>query len=110
MRIRTLAFREEVLNFMVPPTICTSLAKVLVASTHFFSYRSVRNLIIDLLLVFTVLVNRVLPEKPQGTGIRWQVSQSTSLMNIVFETSTETNTSHQGMYVFFAIFINLIHS
>ena len=47
MRIRT--FREEaVLNFMVPPTICRSLAKVLAASTHhFFSYRSVRNFIID---------------------------------------------------------------
>lgn len=58
-----------------------------------------------LLLDFITLVNRVPPEKSQGTGIHWQVAQSTSLMNIVFEMSTAKNTSHQGMYVLFAILV-----
>ena len=57
--------------------------------------------LLNLLFDFTILVNRVPPEKSQGTGIHWQVSQSTSLMNIVFEMSTAKNTSHQGMYVLF---------
>ena len=51
-----------------------------------------------------MLVDRVPPEKPQGTGIHWQVSQSTSLMNIVFEMSTATNTSHQGIFFFCDIY------
>jgi Pectate lyase superfamily protein len=113
MRIRT-SREKAVLNSIILPTICTSLAKFLAASTHhFLSYRSVRNFIIDvrrcvnfyyllnLLLDFTTPVNRVPPGKSQGTGIYWQVSQSTSLMNIVFEMSTATNTSHQGICVFF---------
>jgi len=39
------------------------------------------------------------PEKSQGTGIHWQVAQSTSLMNIVFEMSTAPNTAHQGIWM-----------
>ncbi|KAF8800084.1 glycoside hydrolase family 55 protein [Phlegmacium glaucopus] len=54
-------------------------------------FRSVRNFIID--------VRQVPPEKPQGTGIHWQVAQSTSLINIVFEMSTAANTSHQGIFM-----------
>ena len=56
--------------------------------------------LLNLLLDFTTLVNRVPPEKSQGTGIHWQVSQSTSLMNIVFEMSSAKNTSHQGIYIY----------
>ena len=63
----------------------------------------------NLLLDFTTLVNRVPPEKSQGTGIHWQVSQSTSLMNIVFEMSSAKNTSHQGIYMrYFINFFLLI--
>jgi len=50
---------------------------------------------------YLATIDRVPPEKPQGTGIHWQVAQSTSLINIVVEMSTATNTSHQGMYIFF---------
>ncbi|KAF8992167.1 exo-beta-1,3-glucanase [Cyathus striatus] len=54
-------------------------------------FRVVRNFVID--------VTRVPPEKPQGTGIHWQVSQATSLMNIVFLMSTAANTAHQGIWM-----------
>lgn len=53
--------------------------------------RSVRNFVID--------VRRVAPERPQGTGIHWQVAQATSLMNIVFHMSTAPNTAHQGIWM-----------
>ncbi|KAF6741973.1 glucan 1,3-beta-glucosidase [Ephemerocybe angulata] len=54
-------------------------------------FRSIRNFVID--------VRRVPAEKPQGTGIHWQVSQSTSLMNIVVQMSTAANTAHQGIWM-----------
>ncbi|KAJ7718670.1 exo-beta-1,3-glucanase [Mycena metata] len=46
-------------------------------------FRSVRNFVID--------VTRVPPQLSQGTGIHWQVSQATSLINIV--------SAHQGIYM-----------
>ncbi|KAJ7445698.1 exo-beta-1,3-glucanase [Mycena galericulata] len=35
----------------------------------------------------------------QGTGIHWQVAQATSLMNIVINMSTASNTAHQGIWM-----------
>ena len=66
--------------------------------------------LLNLLLDFTTLVNRVPPEKSQGTGIHWQVSQSTSLMNIVFEMSSAKNTSHQGIYTYMRYLLTFFHS
>ncbi|TFK33476.1 exo-beta-1,3-glucanase [Crucibulum laeve] len=54
-------------------------------------FRSVRNFVID--------VRRVPAEKSQGTGLHWQVSQATSLMNIVVQMSTAGNTAHQGIWM-----------
>ncbi|KAJ3726381.1 exo-beta-1,3-glucanase [Lentinula guzmanii] len=54
-------------------------------------FRSVRNFIIDL--------TQVPATNSEGTGIHWQVSQGTSLMNIVFEMSTEADTAHQGIWM-----------
>ncbi|TFK67130.1 exo-beta-1,3-glucanase [Pluteus cervinus] len=54
-------------------------------------FRSVRNFVLD--------TRRVAPERSQGTGIHWQVSQATSLMNIVFQMSTAANTAHQGIWM-----------
>lgn len=51
-------------------------------------FRSVRNFVIDL---------RQMPASASATGIHWQVSQATSLMNIVFEMSTAAGNAHQGM-------------
>lgn len=45
-------------------------------------YRSIRNLVIDLRDI----------SAPNGTGIHWQVSQATSLYNIVVEMSDANNT------------------
>lgn len=52
------------------------------------SYRSVRNFVID--------VSRM-PPSTSATGIHWQVSQATSLMNIVFQMSTAAGNAHQGI-------------
>jgi hypothetical protein len=52
------------------------------------SYRSVRNLIIDL---------RRMNATAPAIGIHWQVSQATSLINIVVEMSQENGTQHQGI-------------
>ena len=71
------------------------------------SYRSVRNLVIDVrrycpFLFWLMVPNlklsfyRVAPDNSQGTGLHWQVSQATSLMNIVVYMSTASNTTHQG--------------
>ncbi|KAJ7872688.1 exo-beta-1,3-glucanase [Mycena leptocephala] len=49
-------------------------------------FRSVRNFVIDLTQI---------PATTSGTGIHWQVSQSTSLMNILFSMSTAPDTAHQ---------------
>jgi hypothetical protein len=51
------------------------------------SYRSVRNFVIDM---------RNAPAAGT-TGIHWQVSQSTSLVNIVFEMGQ--GTQHRGMFM-----------
>ncbi|KAJ7684640.1 exo-beta-1,3-glucanase [Mycena polygramma] len=54
-------------------------------------FRSVRNFVID--------TTRVPSALSQGTGIHWQVSQSTSLMNIVINLSTAADTAHQGIWM-----------
>lgn len=56
-------------------------------NTLLYSYRSVRNMIIDL--------RRVNATKP-AIGIHWQVSQATSLINVVVEMSQANGTQHQG--------------
>ncbi|KIJ69589.1 glycoside hydrolase family 55 protein [Hydnomerulius pinastri MD-312] len=53
-------------------------------------YRSVRNFVIDLTQT---------PSTATTTGIHWQVSQSTSLVNVVVNMSTEPNTNHQGLFM-----------
>ncbi|KAI0724043.1 exo-beta-1,3-glucanase [Cerioporus squamosus] len=53
-------------------------------------FRSVRNFVIDL---------RNTPASATSTGIHWQVSQATSLMNIVFEMSTAAGNAHQGIWM-----------
>ncbi|KAF8201630.1 exo-beta-1,3-glucanase [Pholiota molesta] len=53
-------------------------------------FRSVRNFVIDL---------RQIPPTTSGTGFHWQASQSTSLMNIVVQMSTASNTAHQGIFM-----------
>ena len=52
------------------------------------SYRSVRNLVIDL---------RQMPASAPAIGLHWQVSQATSLINVVVEMSKENGTQHQGL-------------
>lgn len=37
-----------------------------------------------------------IPATTSGTGFHWQASQSTSLMNIVVQMSTASDTAHQG--------------
>ncbi|KAJ7929215.1 exo-beta-1,3-glucanase [Mycena leptocephala] len=54
-------------------------------------FRSVRNFVID--------VTRVPATLSQGTGIHWQVAQATSLINIVINMSTASNTAHQGIWM-----------
>ncbi|KAJ6553926.1 glycoside hydrolase family 55 protein [Mycena vulgaris] len=44
----------------------------------------------------TCIPTRLRREGNTGTGIHWQVAQSTSLMNIVFNMSDDPNTAHQG--------------
>ncbi|THH16183.1 hypothetical protein EW146_g4411 [Bondarzewia mesenterica] len=53
-------------------------------------YRSVRNFVID--------VTRM-PASSSATGIHWQVSQVTSLYNIVFQMSTASGNAHQGIWM-----------
>ncbi|KAJ6500482.1 exo-beta-1,3-glucanase [Mycena sanguinolenta] len=53
-------------------------------------FHSVRNLILDLTQI---------PAQLQATAIHWQVSQTTSLMNIVINLSTAVGTQHQGIYM-----------
>ncbi|KAG8220202.1 glycoside hydrolase family 55 protein [Butyriboletus roseoflavus] len=53
-------------------------------------YRSVRNLVIDL--------RRMSPTAP-AIGLHWQVSQATSLINVVVEMSQENGTQHQGLFM-----------
>ncbi|EIW85435.1 glycoside hydrolase family 55 protein [Coniophora puteana RWD-64-598 SS2] len=53
-------------------------------------YRSVRNVVIDLTQT---------PYNATSTGIHWQVSQSTSLVNVVVNMSTENGTAHRGLFM-----------
>ncbi|KIM87551.1 glycoside hydrolase family 55 protein [Piloderma croceum F 1598] len=53
-------------------------------------YRSVRNFVIDL---------RGMPASTVATGLHWQVSQATSLKNIVVEMSTASGNNHQGLFM-----------
>ncbi|KZV69962.1 glycoside hydrolase family 55 protein [Peniophora sp. CONT] len=53
-------------------------------------YRSVRNMHIDL---------TAMPATTSATGLHWQVSQATSLYNIVVDMSTASNTAHQGIFM-----------
>ncbi|KAJ3986062.1 exo-beta-1,3-glucanase [Lentinula detonsa] len=50
-------------------------------------------------LNFIIDLTQVPATNSEGTGIHWQVSQGTSLMNIVFEMSTEADTAHQGIWM-----------
>ena len=52
-------------------------------------FRSVRNFVIDL---------RQMPPSASATGLHWQVSQATSLMNIRVEMSIEAGNNHQGAF------------
>ncbi|KAF8634678.1 hypothetical protein AX15_000779 [Amanita polypyramis BW_CC] len=54
-------------------------------------FRSIRNFVID--------VRQVPATSAAGTGIHWQVSQATSLINIVFQMSTDSGTAHQGIFM-----------
>lgn len=54
------------------------------------SFRSVRNFIIDLTRM---------PALNSATGLHWQVSQATSLINIVVNMSTASGNNHQGIFM-----------
>ncbi|EJU01870.1 exo-beta-1-3-glucanase [Dacryopinax primogenitus] len=66
----------------------TSNGQWYVNQNNFF--RSVRNFVID-------LTNT--PATASSTGIHWQVSQATSLVNVVVSMSTASNTNHQGIFM-----------
>ncbi|KAG1736747.1 glycoside hydrolase family 55 protein [Suillus lakei] len=53
-------------------------------------FRSARNFVIDL---------TQMPANASATGIHWEVSQSTSLVNVVVNMSTEPGNIHQGIYM-----------
>jgi len=53
-------------------------------------YRSVRNFVIDV---------RRMPATSSATGLHWQVSQGTSLYNVVVQMSTDPSTAHQGIFM-----------
>lgn len=40
-----------------------------------------------------------MPVTSSATGLHWQVSQATSLMNIVVNMSTDPSTAHQGIFM-----------
>ncbi|KZP28414.1 glycoside hydrolase family 55 protein [Athelia psychrophila] len=53
-------------------------------------FRSIRNFVIDLTKT---------PAASSSTGIHWQVSQATSLVNVVVNMSTDPATAHQGIFM-----------
>lgn len=53
----------------------------------FTSFRSVRNLVIDL---------RGVEPSHGATGLHWQVSQATSLTNVWIRMSSEAGSEHRG--------------
>ncbi|KAJ6500534.1 exo-beta-1,3-glucanase [Mycena sanguinolenta] len=57
-------------------------------------FRSVRNLIVDISRIPALTQHGEIPR-----GIHWQVSQSTSLMNIVINLSTTAGNQHQGLWM-----------
>ncbi|KAJ3557789.1 hypothetical protein NM688_g1277 [Phlebia brevispora] len=63
-------------------------AQYYVNQNNFF--RSVRNFVIDL---------TQMPASASATGLHWQVSQATSLMNIVVNMSTASGNNHQGIFM-----------
>ncbi|KAI0687135.1 exo-beta-1,3-glucanase [Cytidiella melzeri] len=63
-------------------------AQYYVNQNNFF--RSVRNIRIDL---------TKMPVAVEATGLHWQVSQATSLMNIVVDMSTAKGNKHRGMFM-----------
>ncbi|KIP08169.1 glycoside hydrolase family 55 protein [Phlebiopsis gigantea 11061_1 CR5-6] len=63
-------------------------AQYYVNQNNFF--RSVRNFVIDL---------TKMPATTSATGLHWQVSQATSLINIVVNMSTASGNSHQGIFM-----------
>jgi len=52
------------------------------------SFRSIRNIVID--------TRRIPPQVP-AIALHWQVSQATSLLNLVIHMSAASNTEHQGI-------------
>ena len=52
------------------------------------SYHAIRNFVLD---------TTRMPTAATGTGIHWQVSQATSLTNIVFQMPTTPGNAHQGL-------------
>lgn len=79
------------LSGLLIKTTCTDFRLLWVASICLVrfgcSFRSVRNLIIDL---------RHVPSEKEATGLHWQVAQATSLVNVVVEMSTASGTNHRG--------------
>jgi hypothetical protein len=53
-------------------------------------FRSVRNFVIDL---------TPQPASNSATGLHWQVSQATSLINVVVNMSTASGNNHQGIFM-----------
>ncbi|KII88661.1 glycoside hydrolase family 55 protein [Plicaturopsis crispa FD-325 SS-3] len=53
-------------------------------------FRSVRNFVIDL---------TAMPAASSATGLHWQVSQATSLVNVEVNMSTEDGNAHQGIFM-----------
>ncbi|KAH9945948.1 exo-beta-1,3-glucanase [Epithele typhae] len=53
-------------------------------------FRSVRNLVID---------TTQQPANATARGIHWQVSQATSLMNVVVNMNSDNGTKHQGLFM-----------
>ena len=53
-------------------------------------FRSVRNFVLD---------TRQVPADVQVTGIHWQVSQATSLINLRVEMSRQNGTVHRGFVI-----------
>lgn len=109
---------HEYQQFVSDPILVYGPLVTLICSN--FSFRSVRNFVIDLRrcvrkrmvsvdnnLQYNV---RIPPARSQGTGIHWQVAQATSLMNIVVEMSTVPGTAHQGWLCFFNVRVaNITH-
>ncbi|KAG8930571.1 hypothetical protein FRC02_004034 [Tulasnella sp. 418] len=53
-------------------------------------FKSVRNFVIDL---------RRMPASSSATGLHWQVSQATTLINVEVRMSEEEGTNHQGIFM-----------